>query len=254
MGWLRRSVSIRPKMRQQAIDPHDTGMQRYFFDVVSSTRSMYDYTGREFPTIQNAMDLADLIAVDLGTEQEWLGCAVAICTTTGERLDFVPLTESELFAGLTGDGLILHELIKMNRPHRTGSWQGLIYTTAGVRGWGAWRRQLFATVLLIRKQVPPPTNLKNGRLHVRAAGAGLTAEEFKYCCVATAWPTGVGKTAVSAIRQSCKGGRDHVADPARNQRRRVWSGGCSRRRASMRARRSRCPTGRRCTKNSSVAA
>ena len=33
-----------------------------------------------------------------------------------------------------------------------------------------------------------------------------------------------------------------------------WSGGCSRRRASTRARRSRRPTGRRCTKNSSVAA
>jgi hypothetical protein len=40
-------------------------MQRYFFDFVTQHRSMYDYKGQEFSTLQGALRLAELIAIDL---------------------------------------------------------------------------------------------------------------------------------------------------------------------------------------------
>ena len=60
--------------------------------------------------------------------------------------------------------------------------------------------------------------------------------------------TGVGKTAVCEyVNRARVIGITWPIPPE-------ISDGCSRRRASMRARQSRCPTGRRCTRSSSVAA
>ena len=40
-------------------------MQRYFFDVVSQGRAEYDYRGREFSSPEMAVQLAELIVLDL---------------------------------------------------------------------------------------------------------------------------------------------------------------------------------------------
>ena len=66
--------------------------------------------------------------------------------------------------------------------------------------------------------------------------------------------TGVGKTAVSRVREPRQGDRDHVADPAGDHRRRVGAAAVHAGGLPRGLDEAGCPTGRRCTKNSSVAA
>jgi hypothetical protein len=73
-------------------------MQRYFFDFVRQDRSVYDYSGREFATLQAARQLAELIALDLGFDCDWIGFAVAIRGARGQKYDSVPVQDSELLA------------------------------------------------------------------------------------------------------------------------------------------------------------
>jgi hypothetical protein len=73
-------------------------MERYFFDVVAQGRSVYDYVGREFATLEGAQQLAELIALDLALDGDWLGWAVAIRDPHGQNYLCVPVKESELLA------------------------------------------------------------------------------------------------------------------------------------------------------------
>lgn len=68
-------------------------MRRYFFDVVGRQRSEYDYHGRDLPTIDNAHQLAELIALDLGMDPEdrWTGWAVNVRSVEGNELFSVPV-------------------------------------------------------------------------------------------------------------------------------------------------------------------
>ena len=44
-------------------------MKRYFFDVNVKACVAYDYTGRYLPSLQQAHEFAELIAMDLGCTQ-----------------------------------------------------------------------------------------------------------------------------------------------------------------------------------------
>lgn len=71
-------------------------LERYFFDFVAQDRSIYDYVGREFGTLQGAQQLAELIALDLALDGDWLGWTVAIRGPHGQKYLSVPVKESEL--------------------------------------------------------------------------------------------------------------------------------------------------------------
>jgi hypothetical protein len=75
-------------------------MRRYFFDVVGRQRSEYDYHGRDLPTPENAYQLAELIALDLGIEHEnqWIGWTVNVRTPEGRELFSIPVESSDLAA------------------------------------------------------------------------------------------------------------------------------------------------------------
>jgi uncharacterized protein DUF6894 len=75
-------------------------MQRYFFDIASGSRSIYDYQGREFSARQEAFELAELIALDLelNVDGEWGDCRVAVRDVEGRNLFSVPVRELDLIA------------------------------------------------------------------------------------------------------------------------------------------------------------
>ena len=75
-------------------------MNRYFFDLVSQHRSQYDYRGREFPTPENAFQLAELIALDLGVEAEgeWCGWAIKVRNARGQQFFSIPVHDLDLAA------------------------------------------------------------------------------------------------------------------------------------------------------------
>jgi hypothetical protein len=62
-------------------------MKRYFFDVVSHGHSEYDYRGREFPTPEKAIQLAELIAIDLEVcpKGAFVGSSVNVHDTHGRQ-------------------------------------------------------------------------------------------------------------------------------------------------------------------------
>jgi hypothetical protein len=70
-------------------------MKRYFFDIGSQCRSMYDYEGRDFETPDAAYQLAEMIALDLEVQGEWVGWAVAVCRPDGERVFSIPVRNAE---------------------------------------------------------------------------------------------------------------------------------------------------------------
>jgi hypothetical protein len=71
-------------------------MRRYFFDLGSQSQSRYDYQGRECPTPEAAYQLAELIALDLALEGEWMGWAVAVRSPEGERYFSIPVKDADL--------------------------------------------------------------------------------------------------------------------------------------------------------------
>jgi hypothetical protein len=66
---------------------------RYFFDRVSRQRSEYDYRGRELPTPEKALQLAELMALDLGVDDagDWSGWAISVSNAIGQKLFSVPV-------------------------------------------------------------------------------------------------------------------------------------------------------------------
>jgi Domain of unknown function (DUF6894) len=72
----------------------------YFFDRVGNNRAEYDYKGRMFATPDNARQMAELIALDLGIDSEgtWLGWRVEVLDVRGQRFFSIPVRAAELAA------------------------------------------------------------------------------------------------------------------------------------------------------------
>jgi hypothetical protein len=75
-------------------------MKRYFFDVVSQGRAEYDYSGREFPSPEMAMQLAELIALDLEVcpHGVWAGSIVDVRDSHGRQFCSMQVRPPELAA------------------------------------------------------------------------------------------------------------------------------------------------------------
>ena len=75
-------------------------MKKYFFDRVGQSCSEYDFRGREFADAQNALALAQLLALDLGVEgqEEFLGGTINVRNADGHKLFTVVICDGEAMA------------------------------------------------------------------------------------------------------------------------------------------------------------
>jgi hypothetical protein len=75
-------------------------MKRYFFDFVGRHSCEYDCCGRDLPTAEHAHELAELIALDLGIEEDdgWTGWSVNDAMPRGREFFSVPVQSSCLAA------------------------------------------------------------------------------------------------------------------------------------------------------------
>jgi hypothetical protein len=75
-------------------------MTTYFFDRVGRSRAEYDYKGRAFPTPDKALQMAELIALDLELEAEgtWFGWSVDVRNAQGQKFFSIPVGAPELIA------------------------------------------------------------------------------------------------------------------------------------------------------------
>jgi hypothetical protein len=75
-------------------------MKKYYFDRVSEQRSEYDFVGTALPTADRAVQVAELIAIELGMDGEgtWHGWAIAVRNAQGEQFSRIPVQETELAA------------------------------------------------------------------------------------------------------------------------------------------------------------
>jgi hypothetical protein len=75
-------------------------MVKYFFDIVRKGHPEYDYQGREFSSLEKAMQLAELIALDLeiSPQGEWVGSSVTLRDQRGRKLFTRTIGEPELMA------------------------------------------------------------------------------------------------------------------------------------------------------------
>jgi len=63
-------------------------MTRYFFDVTEQTGVRYDYSGRTLPSLDDAREFAELIAIDLGCRESEKapGTFVLVRDAAGQQL------------------------------------------------------------------------------------------------------------------------------------------------------------------------
>lgn len=75
-------------------------MKRFFFDVAFKTHVHYDYQGREFAGAEQARELAELIALDLGCSEDnnGAGTEVQVRNIGGTCLFSVPIRQAERIA------------------------------------------------------------------------------------------------------------------------------------------------------------
>jgi hypothetical protein len=66
---------------------------RLFFDVLKQQSRTYDYQGRDFGRPEEAAQMAELIAADLGVSDtdDWVGSQVQVRTAANEMLFSVPV-------------------------------------------------------------------------------------------------------------------------------------------------------------------
>ena len=66
---------------------------RLFFDVLKQKSHAYDYHGGEFGRPEDAGQMAELIAADLGISEtdDWVGSQVVVRNAAGETLFSVPV-------------------------------------------------------------------------------------------------------------------------------------------------------------------
>ena len=75
-------------------------MTRYFFDLISQQHCQHDFRGRDLPALEDARQLAEMIAIDLATgpEDQWVGWSVAVRGADGGELLSVPIQALALSA------------------------------------------------------------------------------------------------------------------------------------------------------------
>jgi Domain of unknown function (DUF6894) len=66
---------------------------RLFFDVFKQQMPSYDFHGRNFGGPEDAAQIAELIAMDLGCSEtdDWVGSQVQVRNAAGETLFAVPV-------------------------------------------------------------------------------------------------------------------------------------------------------------------
>ena len=66
---------------------------RLFFDVLCRDSRDYDFHGREFIRAEDAAQIAELIAVDLGCSEtaDRIGAYVQVSNTAGQKLFSIPV-------------------------------------------------------------------------------------------------------------------------------------------------------------------
>ena len=66
---------------------------RLFFDVFKQQTPSYDFHGRNFGRPEDAAQMAELIAMDLGCSEtdDWVGSQVQVRNAAGETLFAVPV-------------------------------------------------------------------------------------------------------------------------------------------------------------------
>jgi hypothetical protein len=75
-------------------------MKRYFFDVISQAGSAYDYRGREFPSPEQAYQMAELMALDLQLcpPGEWAASSINVRDSFGTEFFTMRVQPPELQA------------------------------------------------------------------------------------------------------------------------------------------------------------
>jgi hypothetical protein len=75
-------------------------MCRYFFDLVGQKRTEYDFRGREFSSLEDAFQMAEIIAIDLElkSEGEWRGWSVEVRNSDSGHLFSVPVQSVDVIA------------------------------------------------------------------------------------------------------------------------------------------------------------
>ena len=75
-------------------------MEKYFFDLVSPNRSEFDFRAGQFPSLEHALQLAQLIAFDLSIEAEGKlsGWTIEVRNTQGRQLGSMPVPGSNRMA------------------------------------------------------------------------------------------------------------------------------------------------------------
>lgn len=75
-------------------------MAKYFFDRVGKNHAEYDYKGCILASIEEAREVAELIAIDLSmeTEGDWGDWIVDVKDVLGRQFFSVPIQQPELCA------------------------------------------------------------------------------------------------------------------------------------------------------------
>ena len=66
---------------------------QFFFDVLNLQSSIYDFHGRYCDKPEYAVEMAELIAIDLGSSatDDWVGSQVQVRNVAGETLFSIPV-------------------------------------------------------------------------------------------------------------------------------------------------------------------
>jgi hypothetical protein len=66
---------------------------RLFFDVLTPEARSYDFSGRDFPSAEDARSVAELIATDLGCSatNDYAGSRIQVSNAAGETLFAIPI-------------------------------------------------------------------------------------------------------------------------------------------------------------------
>ena len=66
---------------------------QFFFDVLKEQSRTYDYQGRYFRSLEDAVRMAELIAADLGVSDtdDWVGSQVQVRNAANEMLLSIPV-------------------------------------------------------------------------------------------------------------------------------------------------------------------
>jgi hypothetical protein len=74
-------------------------MHKYFFDIVTSSCVQHDFHGRTLPKSDDALELAEMIALDLEcSDKVWIATEVEVRNVAGTRLYSVSVRHPDLIA------------------------------------------------------------------------------------------------------------------------------------------------------------